>query len=190
MVKVSGQNCFRTLSGSLGQIRLGLPRGSAEGSTKVPPRFHQSSTKVQTRFHQSSTPSFVVSLVLWGRSVLGCQEVLRKVPPRFHQGFTKVPPKFHSKFCGVSGSLGQIHLGLRKVPSRLNQGSTKVPLQVSWCLWFCGADPSWGFRGRFHQGFTFGRGSTFVSQIAVWVPPTVLYICLPVLFWGQSYTGC
>ena len=35
IVKVSGQNCFQTLSGSLGQIHLGLPKGSAEGSTKV-----------------------------------------------------------------------------------------------------------------------------------------------------------
>ena len=43
IVKVSGQNCFRTLYGSLGQICFGLPKGSAEGSTKVlcmvPPRF-------------------------------------------------------------------------------------------------------------------------------------------------------
>ena len=39
IVKVSGQNCFRTLYGSLGQVRLGQPKGSAEGSTKVPPRF-------------------------------------------------------------------------------------------------------------------------------------------------------
>ena len=53
IVKVSGQNCFWTLHGSLGQIRLGLPKG-------VSPRFHQVSS------------SFVVSLVLWGRSVLGC----------------------------------------------------------------------------------------------------------------------
>ena len=39
IVKVLGQNCFRTLYGSLGQIRLGLPQGSAEGSTKVLPVF-------------------------------------------------------------------------------------------------------------------------------------------------------
>ena len=32
VVKVSGQNCFRTLYGSLGQIRLGLPKGFMEGS--------------------------------------------------------------------------------------------------------------------------------------------------------------
>ena len=47
IVNVLGQNWFRTLSGSLGQIRLGAlkdPKGYAEGSTKVPrkvpPRFH------------------------------------------------------------------------------------------------------------------------------------------------------
>ena len=78
IVKVSGQNCFRTLSGLLGQIRLGLLKGSAEGCTEVPPRVHQ------------GCASFVISLVFWGRSVLGCSKVPRKVAQRFHQGFTKV----------------------------------------------------------------------------------------------------
>jgi len=64
-----GQNCFRTRYGFVGQIRLGPPKGSAEGSTKVSLRFHQGCT------------SFVVSLIFWGRSVLGCQKVLCKVPP-------------------------------------------------------------------------------------------------------------
>ena len=78
-------------------------------------------------------------MVLWGRSVLGCQKVPRKVPPRFRgrfrqgsakdspsfrQGFTKVPLSFHqprfSKFRAVSGSLSQVRLGLPK-------GSTKFP---------------------------------------------------------------
>ena len=36
IVKLSGQNCFRTLYGSLGQIRLGPPKGSGG---QVPPRF-------------------------------------------------------------------------------------------------------------------------------------------------------
>ena len=52
IVKVSGQNCFRTLYGSLGQIRLGPPKASAEGSTKVPPRLHQGSTKVSPRLRK------------------------------------------------------------------------------------------------------------------------------------------
>ena len=70
------------------------------------PSFHKGSTKVQAR-----------AQVLWcfwfsgGRSVLGCLEVPWKGPPRF------------SKFRGVSGSLGQIRLGL---PNGSAEGSTKV----------------------------------------------------------------
>ena len=67
---------FRGVAGFLGQIRLGLPKGSAEGSTKVPARFHQGSTKV-----------LQVSWCLWlGRSVLGRQKILWKI----HQGSTTV----------------------------------------------------------------------------------------------------
>ncbi len=74
IVKVLGRDRFRTLYGSLGQIRLGLPQGSVEGS----PGFQQGFTKVSPRFHQGSS-SFVVSLVFWGGSVLGLQKV-----PRYH----------------------------------------------------------------------------------------------------------
>ena len=35
IIKLSGQNCFQTLYGSLGQIRLGLPKGSAIAMVKV-----------------------------------------------------------------------------------------------------------------------------------------------------------
>ena len=35
------------MAGSLQQIRLGPPEGSAEGSTKVPARVHQGSTRVR-----------------------------------------------------------------------------------------------------------------------------------------------
>ena len=53
---------LRGLSGFLGQIRLGLPKGSAEGSTKVSPRFHQGSPSfVSPRFHQSFTKFAQVS---------------------------------------------------------------------------------------------------------------------------------
>ena len=48
IAKVSGQNCFRTLCGSLGQIRVELPKGSADGSTK-------SFTKGSNEVHQSFT---------------------------------------------------------------------------------------------------------------------------------------
>ena len=44
-------------------------KGSVEGFTEIPPRFHQGHAR------------FVISLVFWGRSVLGRQKVLWKVPP-------------------------------------------------------------------------------------------------------------
>ena len=90
IVKVSGQNCFRTLDGSLGQVRVGLPKGSAEGSTKAPPKFHQCSTKLPASFHQGS-PSLVVSGFL-GQICLGLAKGSTKVSPRFRWVcFTKVP---------------------------------------------------------------------------------------------------
>jgi len=75
-----------------GRSVFGPPKGSAEGSTKVPPRFHQGSTKVSPRFrgrfHQAS-PSFMVHGVSGSlgqirpsaakRFILGCQKVLWKV---------------------------------------------------------------------------------------------------------------
>ena len=82
IVKVSGQNCFRTLCGSLGQIRLGPPEGSAEGSTKVSPKFFK---------------------FPWaGPSPPGA--------PSFDRGSTKVSPRLR-KFRYLSGLLGQICLG-------------------------------------------------------------------------------
>ena len=79
-----GKNCFRNLYGSVGQIRLGQLKGSAEGSTKILPRFHQ------------GCASFVVSLVFWASSswaakrFYGLHGGSAKVPPRFQQGCTKV----------------------------------------------------------------------------------------------------
>ena len=46
------------------------------------------------RFHQGS-PSFVMSLALWGKSVLGCQEVHLGLPKGSVGGSTKVSPRFH-----------------------------------------------------------------------------------------------
>ena len=105
-------------------------------------------------------------MVLWGRSVLGCQKVPRKVPPRFR---------------------GRFRQGSTKVLPRIHQGSTKR-LQVSWCLWFSEQDPSWAakrFRARFHQGSAegsakvpprFRQGFTKVSprfhQGSTKVPPS------------------
>ena len=137
IVKVSGQNSFRTLYGSLGQIHLGPPKGSAEGSAKVPPRFHQGSTKVPPSFSKFRGVSGSLGQIRpWAakRFVLGCQKVLWKVP----QGFIDVPPSF-SKFRGVSGSLGQIRpwaakrfvLGCQKVLWKVPQGFIDVPPSFS-----------------------------------------------------------
>ena len=65
-------------------------------------------------------------MVLWGRSVLGCQKVPQKLPPRLRQGLTKVSPRFQKlrKFRGVSGLLGQILFGVPK-------GSVEGPLSTS-----------------------------------------------------------
>ena len=151
IVKVPGQNCFRALCASLGQIRLGP--GFQQGA----PRFHQSSS------------SFVVSLALWSRSVLGCQEV----PPRFHQGSAKVPPRLQPGFTKVpprlrSGLLWQIRLAaerfrLKRFRGRFHRDSTKVS-------------------PRFHRGharfvisLVFWGRSVLGRQKVLWkVPPSLL----------------
>ena len=106
---------FRGVFGFLGQIRLGLPKGSVEGSPRfhmVPPRLwfsgalvapfwaakmfwkvHQGFTEVSPRFHQGSS-SFVVSLVFLGRSVLGCQKVQRYHVSPMHLQSAESGPSF------------------------------------------------------------------------------------------------
>ena len=100
IVKVSGQNCFRTLS-----------------------------------------------LVLWGRSVLGPQTVPRKVPPRFRQGPTKVPTR--------------VHQGSTEVPPRFHQGCAS--LFISLVFWGRSSCAAKRFRGRFHQGC-----ASFVISLVFW----------------------
>ena len=60
--------------------------------TKVPPRFHQDS------------PSFVVSLALWGRSVLGCHKVqgsIKVLQVSWRLCFSGADPFWAAKrFCG------------------------------------------------------------------------------------------
>ena len=176
---------FRGVSGLPGQIRLGLPKGFVEGSTKVAPSFHQ------------GYASFVVSLVFRGRSVLGCQKVLWKVP----HGSTKVAPSFHQGCASfvVSLLLGRSVLGCQKVPwkfhqvcakvpprlrkfrvpPRLRQASTKVA-QVSWCLWSSGR-----IRLGLPKGFV--EGSTKVA-------PSFHQGCasfvVSLVFRGRSVLGC
>ncbi len=108
IAKVSGQNCFRTLDGSLGQIHLGPPERHAEGSAKLPPRIQQGSTKV-----------LQVSWCLWADPSWAARKVPRKVPPRFHQGSSKVSPRFHQTSSSFVVSLvvwGRSFLGCQKVP--------------------------------------------------------------------------
>ena len=92
IVNVSGQNWFRTLCGSLGQIRLGALKdlkGSAEGSAES--SFHQSLTKVPPRFSKFRCASgslreapFWAAKRFRGRFHQGSAESSAKVSPRFH----------------------------------------------------------------------------------------------------------
>ena len=94
-----------------------------------------------------------MSLVFWGRSVVGCQKVLWKVSPRFRQGC--------ASFVISLVLWGRSVLGcqkvLRKIPPRFHHGSTKVPPRF---FKFRGVSGSLGrIRGRFHpprlhRGFT------------------------------------
>ena len=74
IVKVSGQNGFRTLCGFLGQINFGL----REVSQNVPPRFRQDSTKVPSKFRCVTA------------YVLGCHKVHLGPPSGFVAGPTKL----------------------------------------------------------------------------------------------------
>ncbi len=154
IIQVSEQNCFWIICYFLLRIRLGLPKDSAESSTKNPPRFSKFrglwffragsfwvAKKFQKRFHQRSA----------------------KIPQKFHQIATKVPAKF-CKVRGLSCSLAQVRLQL---PKNSAEDSTNV-LQVSFFLWLSGPGPSWAVKEfvlgcqkvlwkippRFHQGFT------------------------------------
>ena len=109
-IKVSGQNRFWTLYGSLGQIRLGLPKGSAAG------------------LHQGLTKVLQVWWCLWF-SRADQSWAAKRFRGRFDQGSTKV---LEVSWCLVSGFLGHIRLGLPKgsvgnlheVPPRFHQGLT------------------------------------------------------------------
>ena len=228
IVKVSGRNCFRTLYGSLGQIRLGLPKGSAEGSTKVPPSFHCGSSKGAARIHQGPS-SFVVSVVLWSKSVVRSY----KVPWKVHQGLTEVPPRLR-KFCDLSSRADPFwgakrfcgrfpHHFFELVSQLLNSflhfsrtASALETLECSAIVKVLGQNdafvllaslrqiaksPPKRFVGVFPKEFpkdwsntvscgSFGQMAV-ASEKVVWrVPPTVLYICLPVSSWGQRFVNC
>ena len=99
-------------------------------------------------------------MVLWGRSVLGCQKVPRKVPPRFRH--TKVPLIFHQTSPRFVVSLvlwGSSVLGCQKVPQkvspRFHQGSPSfVVFLVLWGRSVLGCQKVlWKVPPRFRQCF-------------------------------------
>ena len=108
------QNCFRTLCGSLGQIRVELPEGSVEGSTKVPPKLYQGCQR------------FVVSLVSGGKSVSSCQKVLWKVPPKLYQGCQR----FVVSLVSGGRSVSSCQKVLWKVPPKLYQGCQRFVVSL------------------------------------------------------------
>ena len=140
IVKVSGQNCFRTLCGSLGQICVEPPRGSLEGSTKVAQvswclwssatdpswaakRFcgTKGSTKVPARVRQGTTKVLQVSRCLWFSGADPPWAAKRFRLKRFCGRFTKVPPRFQQL-------RGQIRFGVLKGSV---QGSPITSLNLS-----------------------------------------------------------
>ena len=162
MVKVSGQNCFRTLYGSLGQIRLGLRKGSVT---------------VSERFLQGCA-SLVVSLVFWGRSSAKGSVLKGAVEgsPRFHQGCASfvISLVFCAKrFCGKFP-----HHFLKFVPQFLNSflhfSPTALALGSSAIVKVLGQNDTFAF-------LSFLKQMAFASQKVLWsVPQTVLYIDLRV----------
>ena len=199
IVKVSGRNCFRTLYGSLGQISLGLPKGSAGGSTKVPPSFHCGSSKGAARIHQGPS-SFVVSVVLWSKSVVRSY----KVPWKVHQGFTEVPPRLRITSLKLVSQLLNSFLHFSRTASALEcsaivkvlgQNDAFVLLDS---LQQIAKSPPKRFLGVFPKEFpkhwsktvscgSFGQMAVASEKVLWRVPLTVLFICLPVSSWGQSF---
>ena len=130
---------FRGVSGCLGQIRLGLPKGSAEGSTK----FHQSSVKV---------PPSSPTVPPWFSKFRGVSGSLpRRVPPSFHQGSTK--------FLQVSWSLIPCQIRLDggstkfKVSPKFHQGFTKVSRRLRKFRGSAGGSPITSLHSHFLQFF-------------------------------------
>ena len=122
-------------------------------------------------------------MLLWGRSVLGCQ----KVPPWFHQGSAKVSPRLHRGFTEVSPRL---------TPKGCVEGSpiTSLNLSPSSSTLFCIFSPTalalgssailvvkvLGQMTRLSSGVLCSK-MAFASQKVLWsVPQTVLYIGLTV----------
>ena len=164
---------FRDVSGSLGQIRLGLLKGSAEGSTKAAPRFHQGSTKVA--------------------QVLGCQKVLWKVPAMVRQGSTKVLQvslclwSFGADpFWGAKRFFGRSpHHFFKLVSQFLNSflhfSPTAPALGYSAILKALGQNYTFVFLGSLRQ-------MAFASQKVIWFPKHFFALVSqsPAFFWQMA----
>ena len=157
------------------QICLEPPEASAEGSTKVPPRFHQGSSKGAPGFHQSSS-SFVVCQVLWARSVLGCH------PPRFQEGCASfvISVIFWARSLSERFCKGSPHHFFTFVPQFLQLFFASFWTELA--LGLGAFSHSKGLGAKWHVcllGFFAANG--FASQKVLWsVPKTVLYIGLTV----------
>ena len=145
---------FRGVSGLLGQIRSGLPKGSVEGSTKVAPRFHQ------------GCASFVISGLL-GQIRFGVPPSSSTLSAFFPNcaslGSSVIVKSLGRNDTFVSwGSLQQMAFTSQKVLWSFTQTVLYIGLTVS-----CGFLGKWlllqkRFCGGFRQIFF-----TFVSQMAV-----------------------
>ena len=212
--KVSGQNCFRTLYGSLGQI-LGPPKGSAEGSTKVlqvsccrwfsgadpfwaAKRFrlkkvlwkvHQDSTKVSPRFHQGLTKVAQVR-DLSGHCGVDPFWGAKRFCGRFPHHFFKLVSQFRNSFLHFSPTA--LALGSSAIVKVLGQNDTLV---------FWGSLQQMAFASQkvspnsslhwSHSLLPFFGQMAVASEKVLWrVPPTVLYIYLPFSSWGGSCVNC
>ena len=211
IVKVSGQNCFQTLSGSLDLSRAAKRlRGRFHQSpAKVPPKFcglwfsgadpswlpqglSWAAKRLRGRFHQSPAKVPPKFCGLWfsgadpswaaTRLVLGCQNVPWKVPPSFHGGCTDVSRKLR-KFRDLSGLLGR-SLSFPKDPA---QGSpiTSLHLSLSSFNSFLHFSPTVLALGSSAIANVLGQNVTFVfwDSLRRWPsPPKRFFGVFPKLF--------
>ena len=188
IVKVSGQNCFRTRYGSLGQIHLGLPKGSVEGLVSL----HRGFTTVPPRLRKfrgvSGADTSWLPSVSW---ICGRFTRLRKF--RDHSGLLEAKRscgKFPITSLNLSRSsstlfrifLTALALGTSAIVKVLGQNDTFVFRGSLQQMPFASQKVLWSVP-HLHLSHSLLR---FFWQMAVapekvlWkVPPTILYICLP-----------
>ena len=143
-------------------------------------------------------------MVLWCRSVLGCQKVAPRSPRfcqgstkvGFYRGSTKVSPRLR-KFRYLSGPLNCPKKNLWKVPPRFHRGSTKLPPSF-FKFRFPEADPFWAAKrlrlikgsvegsSSFHFKVSprFREGFTKVAQVSL-----SLVFCADPFWGGKRFCG-